>query len=275
MGIVKTPLKKLDRITRESFEKDYFNKNVPVIIKDEHYQGQELSKWSVESFSKKWGDVKVPIQEYGPGKHHLPHFKEDREFKKITVTDFFKQDSLNNQDRENNPSMMMGKLSTSLFDGMNLSYQLPDVLSKKYFDHKVWVYSKDSVTAMHFDVMDTFLVQGKGKKKVYFFRPGIKGMYAFKFFSKAAHFSEVDARHIDLEKFPKLEGREMIYGELNEGEILYIPFGWWHQLIGEGEMNFALAYWYYPSLLKGVRHFFQGLRLWRIAFIRWLFRYPI
>lgn len=266
-------LDRIESISADDFLSSYYHRNYPVIIKDSSFNESEFSKWNAQLFSEKWGELTVPVQKYGPGKNHLPHFKEDRGFEKISVKEFFRRDKENFETKKE--SLLMGKLSVSLFPGMNLSFKLPSFLPRNFFDHKVWVYSQNSVTPMHFDVMDTFLVQGEGQKTVYFFEPGIKGLYPFDFFSKSAHFSKIDATNIDIEKYPLLKNKTMYVGTLSKGEILYIPFGWWHQLTGDGEMNFALAYWYYPSMKKAIRYFFQGLRLWRIAFMRWLLRYPI
>lgn len=270
MELSKINIDKVSGISKKDFLKKYFKKNIPVVIKDLNFKDSNFSKWDNTYFKSKWGGSIIPIQVYGPGKIHLPHHKEDRGFENISVDEFFKRDSENKTD-----SLLMGKLSVSLFKDMNQEYKLPENIPQNFFDQKVWVYSKGSVTPMHFDVMDTFLIQGKGKKKVYFMKPGARYMYAFDFFSKSAHFSPVDARDIDLEKYPRLKGAKIYYTEVEEGDLLYIPFGWWHQLEGVGDMNFALAYWYYPNIFKATRYFFQSLRLWRISFIRWVTRYPI
>lgn len=275
MAPAKVNLDIVSEITEIDFLNKYWKKNIPVVIKDKNFSQTNFSKWDSNYFTDKWGDITVPVQKYGPGKIHLPHFKEDRGFENISAREFFIRDQQNLHHKEDSDSLLMGKLSTKLFPGMDKEYLLPKFLPQNFFDHKVWVYSRGSVTPMHFDVMDTFLVQGKGKKKVYFFKPGVSDMYAFKFFSKSAHFSAVDARNINLLEFPKLKNRTIYYTEVEEGDVLYIPFGWWHQLEGLGEMNFALAYWYYPSTFKALRHFLQSLRLWRISFMRWLMRYPI
>lgn len=271
----KINIDKINNISKKDFLKNYYHKNIPVVIKDPNFSASNFSQWDASYFEKKWGDKIIPVQKYGPGKIHLPHFKEDRGFENISVCEYFKRDKENLEKKEESDSLLMGKLSVKIFEGMNQEYKLPENLPNNFFDQKVWVYSRGSVTPMHFDVMDTFLVQGKGSKKVYFMKPGTRHMYAFDFFSKSAHFSPIDARQIDLEKFPRLKGSKIYYTEVEEGDVLYIPFGWWHQLEGVGEMNFALAYWYYPNFFKATRHFLQSLRLWRISFIRWITRYPI
>lgn len=39
-----------------------------------------------------------------------------------------------------------------------------------------------------------------------------------------------DIRAANPELFPKFDDVDLIEGEVRAGEILYIPYGWWHQV---------------------------------------------
>jgi hypothetical protein len=270
--VERVTISKLEGIDPDLFKHEFLLKNRPVIFRDQAYGLSPLSRWDQKYFCEKWGDFKVPVQVYPPGKHHLPHHKTDRHFKTIKVREFFSHESEKNADGE---SFLLGKLSVDLFPDMEQEYTLPKLVNLRCFAKKVWIYGKGGITALHFDVVDTFLVQGKGAKKVYFFEPDTLNLYPFSFFSQAPHFSQVVAAQMDVKKFPRLSKVKIYEGVLEEGEVLYIPFGWWHEMHGLGEMNYGLAFWHYSPLWKNFRYPLQALRLWNIAIQRRLKNYPI
>ncbi len=98
---------------------------------------------------------------------------------------------------------------------------------------------------LHYDAMDGTLMQMHGVKKVLLFPPSqTYNLYPFPVYTHLKHglklrcwFSQVYPENPDFISFPKLNvalqnKREVI---LNQGETLYIPAGWWHEIIALGD----------------------------------------
>jgi ribosomal protein L16 Arg81 hydroxylase len=58
-------------------------------------------------------------------------------------------------------------------------------------------------------------------------------------------YSLVDPRNPDYEKFPLFKKAKSLEVTLNPGEILYLPFQWFHFVKSNSGKNLAVNYWYY------------------------------
>lgn len=115
-------------------------------------------------------------------------------------------------------------------------------------------------SVLHYDAMDGTLMQMYGTKKVVLFPPSqTYNLYPFPIYTHFKHglklrcwFSQVYPEKPDFTSFPKLKQalehkREAI---LNQGDILYIPAGWWHEIIalGDGMVCSVNRFWkVYPT----------------------------
>jgi lysine-specific demethylase 8/hypoxia-inducible factor 1-alpha inhibitor (HIF hydroxylase) len=98
---------------------------------------------------------------------------------------------------------------------------------------------------LHCDIVDGTLWQLHGEKRVVLF-PAQQwcNLYPFPFSSKMSwSFSQVSLKHPDTSRFPRLE--EALHHKieliLTEGEILYIPAGWAHEITGVGDTKHVLS----------------------------------
>lgn len=267
------PVDRVDNIDKKTFQKKYLYPNKPVIFRNPDFEKSRMANWGQDYLCQKWGETQLPIQIYPAGGKALPHYETDRGFDYISMREFFERDAKDpNKEKE---SLLLGKLSTKLFPKMDDEYIVPDLMPfKNSFTDKLWIYSK-SITPLHYDVTENLLHQAVGRKRVIFFRPTIKNLYAYPFFSTTPHFSQVDLDNPDYEKFPLLKDEIAYECILEEGDILYIPFGWWHQLWGLSEMNISVAHWYYAPIRKNFMCPQQAIRLYKMTLQRWLMRYPI
>jgi hypothetical protein len=100
-------------------------------------------------------------------------------------------------------------------------------------------------SVLHYDSMDGTLMQMHGAKKVLLFPASqTYNLYPFPAYTHLKNglklrcwFSQVYPEKPDFLSFPKLKEalknkREVI---LNQGETLYIPSGWWHEIIALGD----------------------------------------
>ncbi len=105
-----------------------------------------------------------------------------------------------------------------------------------YFDRgafnipRWWIGSKNTGLGLHRDLVDNFLYQIKGAKKVYLFSPGESDyLYPVEFGGNPFYEpSSVNMFSPDLEKHPVYPQAKGIQCELIPGDMLYLPAGWWH-----------------------------------------------
>jgi lysine-specific demethylase 8 len=126
----------------------------------------------------------------------------------------------------------------------------------------LWI-SRGSITVgLHFDAAENLNIQVRGRKRFMLYPPGTTGYYPCPMFSQTAHISQVfrEQAELDAERFPSFDpsrGREAI---LEEGEILYLPPYWWHQVTSLGDINVNVNTWCFPSLRKQLANPNQALR---------------
>jgi hypothetical protein len=108
---------------------------------------------------------------------------------------------------------------------------LPAVLRKildertVYFAAGLMIGPKNSQTKLHYDFLDThaYLAQIIGRKKCVLFSPEDSGaLYDGKVYLDAP----------DLEKFPLFRQATRYECILEPGELLFIPYRWWHHVVG-------------------------------------------
>jgi len=110
----------------------------------------------------------------------------------------------------------------------------------------LFIAAKGTKVQMHFDIdyADIFLCHFGGKKRVVLFSPEqTKYMYHVPF--SFSSLFDVDFDTPDYEKYPALKYLQGEEVELNHGDILYIPPGYWHYIVYE-EFGTSMALRAFP-----------------------------
>ena len=105
-------------------------------------------------------------------------------------------------------------------------------------DVNIWLGPGDHTEPLHFDTDDGTMIVLKGSKKVSLFPPwATPGLYPFPLLTAPIWpwFSQVDIDSPDHSRFPRLAAvlPERIDVVLREGELLFIPAHWWHQVAAD------------------------------------------
>jgi hypothetical protein len=90
---------------------------------------------------------------------------------------------------------------------------------------------RDSYTFMHYDIdlANIFHFHFEGKKQCILFDQG-QNKYLYKIPHSLITREDIDFADPDLEKWPALKYAQGYVTELNHGEVLYIPEGYWHYM---------------------------------------------
>ncbi|KAL4225174.1 hypothetical protein ACF0H5_015866 [Mactra antiquata] len=148
-----------------------------------------------------------------------------------------------------------------------------DVLELKH--RNIWLSDGNTLGKLHFDQFDNFLCQLSGRKQVILYDPhDNRKLYeshipeAMLGYNKTSQtftkqqlvdstsmvMSPVDIQNPNLKRFPLFGETYPMNCTIDEGEVLYIPAFWWHEVqsypnIKEGR-NLAVNFWYEPFLQK-------------------------
>lgn len=112
---------------------------------------------------------------------------------------------------------------------------IPDLFPKDRFFSSVFrIASKGLQLWTHYDVMDNILIQISGRKRVVLFDPAD----AHNLYLNGDKSEVLDIDNPDPEKFPKFYAATRYEGELEPGDILFIPALWFHNVVS---LDFGVA----------------------------------
>jgi hypothetical protein len=96
-------------------------------------------------------------------------------------------------------------------------------------DGMMWIGPAGTFTPLHHDLTNNLIAQLVGRKQVKLVPASETG----KIYNHRHVFSEIsdlDDPTIDMTRFPRLPGLRVYEVTLAAGEILFVPFAWWHQV---------------------------------------------
>lgn len=99
-------------------------------------------------------------------------------------------------------------------------------------------------TPLHFDERHNYLNQVRGTKLVVLFPPDeYTKMYTFPVTHPCDRVSMVDVSAPNLEKFPKFAEAQGHVTVLMPGDLLYIPYGWFHGSLTLAHLSASITFW--------------------------------
>lgn len=160
---------------------------------------------------------------------------------------------------------------------------LPQVVAPR-----IWVGNTLTIQT-HFDLSSNIACVVGGRRRFTLFPPDqITNLYVgpVEFNISGPPISMVTLRHPDLARFPKFTEalRHARTAELDPGDALYIPYGWWHQVESLAPFNVLVNYWWNEARQTGspydaMLHAILALRdlppeqraVWRTMFDHYVF----
>jgi hypothetical protein len=257
------PLAIFDSLDAESFKRDFYNPQIPCIIKNFDYNKTAKEKWNWEYFKKILGDKEVGVYDNKKSDAYTPINKADGYMKFGEYLDMVKKGPV--------------ELRIFLFNIFQHAPQLindftwPDEYMKGFVKKYPMLFTggAGSITHMHFDIDLSHILHTQfiGKKKVLLFP--YQEQYKlyrkpFEVLSLAdfSNYSDVNRSKLNYEAFPAVKMANGFEGVLEHGDTLFMPGGYWHHM-EYLESGFAMSLRaMHPSLgvkLKG---------LWNLAGMR-------
>ncbi len=211
-----------EHMTREHFQKNYLKPHIPVVMKNYSANWPAKHKWSFDNFKSHYPDLMVPV--YGEA------FADTG--KSYTSTD----DKMLFGDYLDIIATKPTQLRMFLFNifkyipSLCEDFNYPDIIDSYVKKHPFMFFGgATSKVDAHFDLdlSHVFLTQFYGRKKVILFGPE----YSTHLYRHPLTVScNIDLGNPDFNKYPRLLEAQGYECEINNGDTLFIPSGYWHYI---------------------------------------------
>ncbi len=242
---------RLAKPTPEVFEREFADQRRPVVITGSMASWPCLTRWTNSYFETAAGHRVVNLSEAQEG----AHFDRDHTGRphSMPIAEYFER-------------IASGEISDGKFYAgyVSIRRDVPelwdDIRFPKYFDPKdsfppnLWIGPGGNVVPLHYDYMNNFLAQVRGRKTILLYAPeDTKYLYPYPFYHRSFNFSETNIARPDLGRFPAMKKARCHIVHLEPGEMLFIPYYWWHGVFGY-ELNVSLNFWWRQKPQLHVEH---------------------
>ena len=211
-------------ITKEDFIKHYFKPQKPVVIERFIEDWPAFGKWRLDYIKEIAGDKIVPLYDDRPVTHEDGFNEPHAKMKMSEYIDLLKREPT--------------KFRIFLWNALKEIPQLQNDYSYPDFGLKLmkglpmlFFGGQNSHTFMHYDIdlANIFHFHFEGKKLCILFDQN-QNNYLYKIPHSLITREDIDFSNPDLEKWPALKKAKGYRAELNHGEVLYMPEGYWHYM---------------------------------------------
>jgi hypothetical protein len=112
----------------------------------------------------------------------------------------------------------------------------------------LWIGPGNQVTPMHYDTYDNLVFMLEGRKTWTLISPQDSDKVYPRAFP-AYYYSQVDVESPDLQAHPAYAHAQPIVVELDRGDALFVPGGWWHHVRGGPGLNIAVNTMWSPPVV--------------------------
>jgi hypothetical protein len=232
-------VQRVEHLAGDEFIAGYKKPARPVMIEGLTRQWPAREKWTLDYFKSVVGEKVVPLYDSKPAK--------DRKHQHAPAAWMPFKDYLDRLTAgENNLRMFFFNILAEA-PALTKDFSYP-ALELKFFKKLpvLFVGGKGAKVQMHFDIdlADIVLCHFGGKKRVMLFSPE-QTQYLYRVPFSFSSLFEVKIDQPDYARFPALAHVKGEVAELNHGDVLYIPPGYWHYVIYE-EIGFSMSLRAFP-----------------------------
>ena len=215
---------RVETITKADFLKHYFKPQKPVVIERFIEDWPAYTKWSLDYMKEVAGDKHVPLYNYRPVNYKNGIQEDHTKMKMSDYIDLLKRE----------PTKFRIFLWNILKEVPQLQndYSYPDFGLRLMKGLPMLFFGgTDSYTFMHYDIdlANIFHFHFEGKKQIILFDQK-QNKYLYKVPHSLITREDIDFANPDFEKWPALQHAKGWICNLNHGEVLYMPEGYWHYM---------------------------------------------
>ncbi len=209
-------------ITKEDFIKNYFKPQKPVVIESFIEDWPAYTKWNLDYMKEIAGDKIVPLYDDRPVDHKNSFNEPHATMKMSEYIDLLKKEPTKFRVFLWNILKEVPELQKD-FKYPDFGLRLMKGLPMMFFG------GKDSHTFMHYDIdlANIFHFHFYGKKQCILFDMD-QSKYMYRIPHSLIPREDINFADPDLEKWPAIKHAKGYVANLEHGQILYMPEGWWH-----------------------------------------------
>ncbi len=222
MKLIEIP--RVTTLTKDQFLKDYLRPQRPVVIEKYIEDWPAYSKWNFDYIKQIAGEKNVPLYDDRPV-DHKEGFNEPHATMKMK--DYI--------------DLLLKEPTKYRIFLWNLIKEVPELQKDFFFPEfgipimkslpMLFFGGKDSHTFMHYDIdlANIFHFHFAGKKECILF-PQTENKFLYKIPHSLITHESIDFSKPDYKKWPALKFATGYKTQLNHGEVLYMPEGYWHYM---------------------------------------------
>ena len=220
-------LKEIERvktITKKDFYNTYFKTQTPVVIEHLIDDWPAYSKWNLSYINEVAGEKTVPLYDDRPVSHKDGFNEAHTKMKMSDYINLLESKPTNYRIFLYNLMKEVPQLYSD-FKWPEIGLRLVKQLPMLFFG------GENAKVFMHFDIdySNILHIHFHGKKRCILFAPD-QTNYLYKVPYSLIAREDIDFDNPDFQKFPKLKEAKGFVCELNHGETLYMPEGYWHYM---------------------------------------------
>ncbi len=214
----------VETITKEKFIKDYFKPQKPVVIKHFVDHWDAVKKWDLDYMATIAGDKTVPLYDNRPVDYKDGFNEPHARMKMRDYIALLKREPTKYRIFLWNILKEVPELQND-FDFPDFGIRLMKKLPMLFFG------GKDSYTFMHYDIdlANIFHFHFQGKKQAILFDQS-QTKYLYKIPHSLITREDIDFVNPDYSKWPALKKAKGFVANLEHGNVLYMPEGYWHYM---------------------------------------------
>ena len=252
--ISSSPIPRVTQLSSEQFIADYQKPAKPVVITDLSADWPAKQKWSFDYLAEVAGDAQVPVYSSNPAKN--------KEHQHAAAANMTLKDYLTLLENGEKDLRMFFYNILQGAPSLLKDFSYPQ-LGLKFVKRLpvLFVGGRGAKVQMHYDIdlADLVLCHFGGKKRVLLIPPELT-QYMYKVPFSFSSLFDVDFGKPDFGKYPALAKLQGYSTELQHGDALFIPSGYWHYITYE-DMGFSMTLRAFP------RQFKQRLTLFKNIFV--------
>jgi Uncharacterized conserved protein len=230
-----------------TYAEDARTQLLPLIIR-ELFLAQSRS-WSPKRLVERWPDRIVTVAIDLPS-HSVPYREQSTHYyREMTLAHFVEA-------LDGGRTGYLAQVPLTEFTSLQEELDLKELGSSRIYAVNLWL-GNNTRSGLHYDNADNLFGQIYGRKSALLISPKYsRFLYPF---SDNPSKSQVDPDSPDFKRHPRCAGAEVWSCDLQPGDGLYIPRGWWHHIIAE-DLSFSINCWHGDSLseLERARMFLAG-----------------
>jgi hypothetical protein len=214
-------------VTRDEFFDRYLRANRPVIFTDRMKNWPAMTRWTPDYFRSICGAETVQVM---TGRNSDADFELRSDLRRTTMRFSDYIDMVINAGRTNDFYLVAQNEFMRTAGGRKLQGDIMPF--EEYLDERrdgfvfMWFGPSGTITPLHHDTADLILAQIVGRKRITLIPADQKSLV----YNHIGVFGQVDCEQPDLIRHPLYRYVNKTVFDLNPGEALFIPVGWWHHV---------------------------------------------